>query len=149
MSPQRILAFRDHLSFVGRFLGPDGAQPGFPEVARRLQAFQDSFCAAHGIRLHGELADGAAEGISHVLMADRYALPGQVVLGTDAHASHSGALGALAFGVDAADIANAWVNGRRAHHRSAHLPGAPARQAAARRVRQGPGAAPADPAGLA
>ena len=110
-APEGIVAFRDHLSFVGRYLGQDGAQPGFPEVARRLQGFQDSFCAAKGIRLHGETPDGAAEGISHVIMADRYVLPGQVVLGTDAHASHSGALGALAFGVDAADIANSWVTG--------------------------------------
>jgi len=103
--PASIIAFRDHLAFV------DHGQEGFREVARRLQAFQDSFCAAHGIRLHGVLPGGAAEGISHVLMADRYVLPGQVVLGTDAHASHSGALGVLAFGVDAADLANAWVNG--------------------------------------
>ena len=107
VDPGHIVAFRDHLSFVG---GSEG-QEGFPEVARRLQAFQDSFCAAHGIHLHGVLPGGAGEGISHVLMADRYVLPGQVVLGTDAHASHSGALGALAFGVDAADLANAWVNG--------------------------------------
>ncbi|MDR3670857.1 MAG: aconitase family protein [Holophaga sp.] len=107
--PGHIVAFRDHLSFVGQF--QEDSQPGFPEVVRRLQAFQDSFCAAHDIHLHGTLPDGAAEGISHVLMADRYVLPGQVVLGTDAHASHSGALGALAFGVDAADLANAWVNG--------------------------------------
>jgi 3-isopropylmalate/(R)-2-methylmalate dehydratase large subunit len=107
--PGSIVAFRDHLSFAGWV--QEGGQPGFPEVVRRLQSFQDSFCAAHGIRLHGELPDGGAEGISHVLMADRYVLPGQVVLGTDAHASHSGALGALAFGVDAADMANAWVNG--------------------------------------
>jgi len=107
VDPGRIIAFRDHLSFVGRFEG----QEGFPEVARRLQAFQDSFCAAHGIHLHAVLPDGSTEGISHVIMAERYVLPGQVVLGTDAHASHSGALGALAFGVDAADLANAWVNG--------------------------------------
>jgi 3-isopropylmalate/(R)-2-methylmalate dehydratase large subunit len=109
--PAHIVAFRDHLSFAGRFLGQDGGQPGFPEVVRRLQSFQDSFCSVHGIRLHGELPDGTGEGISHVLMTDRYVLPGQVVLGTDAHASHGGALGALAFGVDAADMANAWVNG--------------------------------------
>jgi len=109
--PDHIIAFRDHLSFVGRYQGQDGVQPGFPEVARRLQAFQDTFCAAHGIRLHRERPEGGAEGISHVLMADRHVLPGQVVLGTDVHASHCGALGALAFGVDAADLANAWVNG--------------------------------------
>jgi len=108
--PGSILAFRDHLSLVGRSQGGDGGQPGIMGVAKRLQSFQDTFCAAHGIRLHGASADGTAEGISHVIMAERYVFPGQVVVGTDPHASHCGALGALAFGVDAADLANAWVN---------------------------------------
>jgi 3-isopropylmalate/(R)-2-methylmalate dehydratase large subunit len=106
-----ILAFRDHLNFVGRFQAREGGQLGFHEVARRLTTFQDAFCAEHGIHLHGEQPDGGAEGISHVLMAERYVRPGQVVVGTDPHTSQSGALGALAFGVDAADLANAWVNG--------------------------------------
>ena len=109
--PDHTLAFRDHLTFIGRYQIHDGDQPGFLEVARRLKAFQDRFCAAHGVRLHGEDASGAAEGISHVIMAERYVLPGQVVVGTDPHACHGGALGALAFGVGAAAIANAWVNG--------------------------------------
>jgi len=109
--PGRILVFRDHLTFIGRFQIHEGDQPGFLEVARRLKTFQDRFCADHGVRLHGEGPDGAAEGISHVIMADRYVLPGQVVVGTDPHACHGGALGALAFGVGAAAIANAWVTG--------------------------------------
>jgi 3-isopropylmalate/(R)-2-methylmalate dehydratase large subunit len=109
--PAHILAFRDHLSLMDRFQGQDGGQPGFTEVAKRLKLFQESFCALHGIGLHGQGPGGSAEGISHVLMAERYVLPGQVVVGTDPHACHNGALGALAFGVDAADIANAWVNG--------------------------------------
>jgi 3-isopropylmalate/(R)-2-methylmalate dehydratase large subunit len=44
-------------------------------------------------------------------MAERYALPGQVVVGTDSHTPHAGALGCLAFGVGTTDIANAWVTG--------------------------------------
>jgi len=64
-----------------------------------------------GIRLHGELPDGGSEGICHSIMCERYALPGQVVAGTDSHTSHSGALGSLAFGVGTTDIANAWVTG--------------------------------------
>jgi 3-isopropylmalate/(R)-2-methylmalate dehydratase large subunit len=81
------------------------------EVARRIKKLQEDFCAANGIRLHGEISDGGCEGICHVLMAERYALPGQIIVGTDSHTSHSGALGALAFGVGAADIANAWITG--------------------------------------
>lgn len=111
--PSHILAFRDHLSFA-RESGGQGAQAGFSEVVRRLQAFQDTFCASHGFLSHGQDTGGTAgtaHGISHVVMAERHVLPGQVVVGTDPHACHSGALGALAFGVDAADLANAWVNG--------------------------------------
>jgi 3-isopropylmalate/(R)-2-methylmalate dehydratase large subunit len=109
--PSTILAFRDHLSFMGRFYTQDEGQPGLLEVARRIKKLQEDFCADRGIRLHGEVADEGCEGICHVLMAERYALPGQVIVGTDSHTSHSGALGALAFGVGAADMACAWVTG--------------------------------------
>jgi 3-isopropylmalate/(R)-2-methylmalate dehydratase large subunit len=108
--PGSILAFRDHLTLAERFPSADGGS-SFLDVARRLQGFQDTFCEAHGIRLHRGGNPGAAEGISHLLMAERYVLPGQVVVGTDAHTCHAGALGALAFGVDAADLANAWITG--------------------------------------
>ncbi len=47
----------------------------------------------------------------HPIMAERYALPGQVVVGTDSHTPHSGALGCLAFGVGTTDMANAMVTG--------------------------------------
>ncbi|WP_243335664.1 aconitase family protein [Mesoterricola sediminis] len=106
-----ILAFRDHLTFLGRFYTQDQGQPGIADAARRIKRMQEEFCAANGIRLHGEDAETGCEGICHVLMAERYALPGQVIVGTDSHTSHSGALGALAFGVGAADIACAWVTG--------------------------------------
>jgi 3-isopropylmalate/(R)-2-methylmalate dehydratase large subunit len=45
------------------------------------------------------------------MMAEQYALPGQVVVGTDSHTPHSGSLGCLAFGGGATDIANSWVTG--------------------------------------
>jgi 3-isopropylmalate/(R)-2-methylmalate dehydratase large subunit len=109
--PGSILAFRDHLTFMGRFYTQDEGQPGLLEVARRIKRFQEDFCASKGIRLHGEVEEGGCEGICHVLMAERYALPGQVIVGTDSHTSHSGALGALAFGVGAADMAASWVTG--------------------------------------
>ena len=109
--PATILAFRDHLTFLGRFYTQDEGQPGLVEVGRRIKKLQEEFCAAQGIRLHGDASEGGCEGICHVLMAERYALPGQIIVGPDSHTSHSGALGALAFGVGAADLANAWVTG--------------------------------------
>ena len=109
--PQRILAFRDHLTFLDQSITIEKNQTGLLGVARRLKLAQEEFCARHDIRLHGELPDGSSEGICHVLMAERYALPGEVIVGTDSHTPHSGALGSLAFGVGTTDIANAWITG--------------------------------------
>jgi 3-isopropylmalate/(R)-2-methylmalate dehydratase large subunit len=50
-------------------------------------------------------------GISHAMMAEHYALPGQLVVGTDSHTPHSGALGCVAFGIGTTDMANAFVTG--------------------------------------
>jgi 3-isopropylmalate/(R)-2-methylmalate dehydratase large subunit len=109
--PSRILAFRDHLAFKDHLQARDEAQPGLLGTVQRMTAMQVEFCEAKGIQLHGESREGASEGISHILMTDRYALPGQLIAGTDSHTCHCGALGALAFGVSAADMANAWITG--------------------------------------
>jgi len=110
--PGSILAFRDHLTFLHHSIHPDHRAQGLLAVAEGLKPAQEAFCARHGIRLHGELADGSgSEGICHALMTERYACPGQLVVGTDSHTPHSGALGCLAFGVGTTDIASAWVTG--------------------------------------
>ncbi len=107
-----ILAFRDHLTFLHHTMSEARKQSGLLDVARNLKTVQESFCAKHGIRLHGELPNGeGSEGICHSIMAERYAEPGQVVVGTDSHTPHAGALGCLAFGVGTTDIANAWITG--------------------------------------
>ncbi|HJV22817.1 MAG TPA: aconitase family protein [Holophagaceae bacterium] len=110
--PASVLAFRDHLTFLHHSMKAEHRAKGLLEVANRLPPAQAAFCAEQGIRLHGELPDGSgSEGICHSIMAERYALPGQVVVGTDSHTPHAGALGCLAFGVGTTDIANAWVTG--------------------------------------
>jgi 3-isopropylmalate/(R)-2-methylmalate dehydratase large subunit len=110
--PDSILAFRDHLTFLHHSMKAEHRALGLLTVAERLKPAQETFCAKHGIRLHGELPDGSgSEGICHAIMAERYALPGQVVVGTDSHTPHAGALGCLAFGVGTTDIACAWVTG--------------------------------------
>jgi len=107
-----ILAFRDHLTFLHHSMKAEHRNMGLLTVAERLKPAQEAFCAKHGIRLHGELPDGSgSEGICHAIMAERYACPGQVVVGTDSHTPHAGALGCLAFGVGTTDIACAWVTG--------------------------------------
>ncbi len=110
--PESILAFRDHLTFLHHSMKAEHRAQGLLTVAERLKPAQEAFCAKHGIRLHGELPDGSgSEGICHSIMAERYALPGQLVVGTDSHTPHAGALGCLAFGIGTTDIANAWVTG--------------------------------------
>jgi len=110
--PASILAFRDHLTFLHHSMKAEHRAMGLLTVAQRLKPAQEAFCARHGIRLHGELADGSgSEGICHAIMAERYACPGQVVVGTDSHTPHGGALGCLAFGIGTTDIACAWVTG--------------------------------------
>ncbi|MBK9795620.1 MAG: 3-isopropylmalate dehydratase [Holophagaceae bacterium] len=111
-NPERILAFRDHLTFLHHSMVPEHRAMGLLSVAERLKPAQEAFCTKHGIRLHGELPDGSgSEGICHAIMAEQYVLPGQVVVGTDSHTPHAGALGCFAFGVGTTDIACAWVTG--------------------------------------
>lgn len=109
--PERVLAFADHLAF----LVPGAPGPARPEgllkAAHRLRDAQAAFCAEHGIRCHGLLPDGGVEGICHALVTERYALPGELLVGTDTHASHCGALGCLAWGIGALELAAAWRTG--------------------------------------
>jgi 3-isopropylmalate/(R)-2-methylmalate dehydratase large subunit len=105
---ETILLFEDHLTFAHR--SPVHAQllPG----VRGLSEAHQAFAAEYGIRNHGYLPSGeGSEGICHAVMAEHYALPGQVVVGTDSHTTHSGALGCLAFGVGSTDMANSMVTG--------------------------------------
>jgi len=106
----KILLFEDHLTFAHR--SPIHIQNNLlPGVKGLSQAHQD-FAAEYGLRNHGYLPSGeGSEGICHALMAEKYALPGQVIVGTDSHTTHSGALGCLAFGVGSTDMAFSMVYG--------------------------------------
>lgn len=109
-APERIVAFQDHLVLAAQSIPHvrDGLLPG----VANLQDGHAGFARDYPVRAHGALAhDSGSEGICHALMAERYALPAQVVAGTDSHTPHSGALGCLAFGAGATEIANSWVTG--------------------------------------
>ena len=105
-----ILLFEDHLTFAHRsklHIG-NGLLPGVKSMSDRHQAF----AADYGLVNHGYLPEQeGSEGICHALMIERYALPGQVIVGTDSHTTHSGAVGALAFGVGSTDMAHAFASG--------------------------------------
>jgi 3-isopropylmalate/(R)-2-methylmalate dehydratase large subunit len=55
---------------------------------------------------------GDQGGICHQVLAERgYDRPGAVVVGTDSHTTSHGALGALAFGIGATEMASVWTLG--------------------------------------
>jgi 3-isopropylmalate/(R)-2-methylmalate dehydratase large subunit len=112
--PQSIIAFEDHLSYSHR--SPVHIANGLMNDVRNLSDAHRAFVADYGVRSHGYLdgiegREGGSQGISHAMMAERYALPGDVVVGTDSHTPHSGAVGCVAFGVGTTDMANSMVTG--------------------------------------
>jgi 3-isopropylmalate/(R)-2-methylmalate dehydratase large subunit len=108
--PDEIIAFQDHLVLAGQSF-PHVRDNMVPAVNELFNGHR-RFVATYPVRAHGELrGESGSEGICHAIMAEKYALPGQVVVGTDSHTPHSGSLGCLAFGAGATDIANSWVTG--------------------------------------
>ncbi|MEK7436814.1 MAG: aconitase family protein [Pseudomonadota bacterium] len=106
----RILLFEDHLTYAHR--SPIHVRQGLLPAVKSLSRAHQDFAAEYGLRNHGYLPGGeGSEGICHAMMAEMYALPGQVVVGTDSHTTHSGALGCLAFGVGSTDMAFSMVYG--------------------------------------
>jgi len=105
-----ILFFEDHLTFAHR--SETHVKKGLLPFVRDLSSAHQDFARVHRLRNHGYLPSGeGSEGICHAVMAEQYALPGQLVVGTDSHTPHSGALGCLAFGVGSTDMASAMVTG--------------------------------------
>ncbi|HWK31236.1 MAG TPA: aconitase family protein, partial [Terriglobales bacterium] len=50
-----------------------------------------------------------SEGICHSIIAETYALPGQLNVGSDSHTPHVGAVGCVAFGIGTTDVFNSWI----------------------------------------
>ncbi len=111
VDPDSILFFRDHLTFLEDVMPPERVRMGLLDLAKQLEAKQRDFASRQGVRLHGEIAGPVkgSEGICHSVVYRDYALPGQVVVGSDSHTPHSGALGCIAFGVGTTDLFNSWI----------------------------------------
>jgi 3-isopropylmalate/(R)-2-methylmalate dehydratase large subunit len=108
--PGSVLFFRDHLTFLDEVLSEQKRKMGLLDLATQLKLKQGEFAQRKGIRLHGELTDRkGAEGICHSVVLESYALPGQLVVGSDSHTPHSGAIGCVAFGIGTTDVFNSWI----------------------------------------
>jgi 3-isopropylmalate/(R)-2-methylmalate dehydratase large subunit len=108
--PGSVLCFRDHLTFLDEVLSEQKRKMGLLDLATQLKLKQGDFAVRKGIRLHGELTDRkGAEGICHSVVLESYALPGQLIVGSDSHTPHSGAIGCIAFGIGTTDVFNSWI----------------------------------------
>ena len=105
-----IIFFRDHLTFLDEVLSEEKKKMGLLDLATQLKMKQEAFAESQGIKLHGELKDRkGSEGICHSIVAESYALPGQLNVGSDSHTPHVGAVGCVAFGIGTTDVFNSWI----------------------------------------
>ena len=118
--PDSIVVFEDHATYVDE--SPAHRKAGLVQNMHAMVGAQRDFATRHRLRFHRTLTDAEAAvdrvdggrnvaGISHAMIAEHYALPGQLIAGTDSHTPHSGALGCVAYGVGTTDMANAFATG--------------------------------------
>jgi 3-isopropylmalate/(R)-2-methylmalate dehydratase large subunit len=109
--PGSILMFRDHLTFLGEAMTPERVKEGLLDVALELEKKQRAFAEKQGIRLYGELRLGhhGSEAICHSKILEGHAEPGMIIIGSDSHTPHAGAVGCIAFGVGTTAIFNSWI----------------------------------------
>jgi len=116
VDPSSIFFFRDHLTFLELAMTDERKAEGLLDVALELKRKQEEFAEQQGITLYGELPRlgrnmlvQGSEAICHSKMLERHALPGQIIIGSDSHTPHSGAVGCVAFGVGTTAIFNSWL----------------------------------------
>jgi len=109
--PGSILMFRDHLTFLDEAMTPERVKEGLLDVALELEKKQRAFAEKQGIKLYGELRLGhhGSEAICHSKILEGHAEPGMVIIGSDSHTPHAGAVGCIAFGVGTTAIFNSWI----------------------------------------
>ncbi len=116
VDPESVFFFRDHLTFLELAMTDARKAEGLLDVALELKAKQEEFAAEQGIKLYGELPRlgrnmdvRGSEAICHSKMLEQHALPGHIIIGSDSHTPHSGAIGCVAFGVGTTAIFNSWL----------------------------------------
>jgi 3-benzylmalate isomerase len=118
VDPASVFFFRDHLTFLELAMTDERKAEGLLDVALELKAKQEAFAAAQGVRLYGELPrpmlgrmglPAGSEAICHSKILEAHALPGHLIIGSDSHTPHAGAIGSVAFGVGTTAIFNSWL----------------------------------------
>ncbi len=106
-----ILFFRDHLTFLDKVMSEERIEQGLLDVAKELEVKQRTFAEKQGVTLYGEQMGRqlGSQAICHSKILEEYAEPGMLVIGTDSHTPHAGAIGAVAFGVGTTAIFNSWI----------------------------------------
>jgi aconitate hydratase len=85
---RRAVQYVDHNVIALDFKNPDDHR------------FLQAMCARHGVHY-----SRAGNGISHYISLERFARPGDVMVGADSHTTTSGALGMIAIGAGGLDVA--------------------------------------------
>ncbi|MBI2395856.1 MAG: 3-isopropylmalate dehydratase [Deltaproteobacteria bacterium] len=106
--PERVFAFRDHLTFLSRVMPEKHRRLGLLEQSQELATVQEAFAKRQGVKLYGEVEGHGSYGICHNVVLEEIARPGDLVIGTDSHTCTAGAISAFAFGVGSTDMAVAW-----------------------------------------
>lgn len=106
-----ILFFRDHLTFLSKVMSQERIEEGLLDVANELEVKQREFADRQGVKLYGEQMGHqmGSQAICHSKILEEYAEPGMLVIGTDSHTPHAGAIGSVAFGVGTTAIFNSWI----------------------------------------
>jgi 3-isopropylmalate/(R)-2-methylmalate dehydratase large subunit len=93
--PDKTILFMDH------------AAPSPQSALSNDHMFLRQFAASSGVKL-----SDVGEGVCHQIVAEKYARPGDVIVGADSHTVMAGGLGAFATGMGSSDIAIAMALGK-------------------------------------
>lgn len=110
--PASVYCFQDHLTLAHTVLSKRSDSAKLISRVNDLSSTQEDFARAKGLHFIGGSVQGGSRAICHNFIVESVACPGDIVVGTDSHTCSAGALGALAFGVGATDMANAWYTKR-------------------------------------
>ena len=111
VDPDSVLFFRDHLTFLSKVMSQERIEDGLLDAANELEVKQREFSQKQGVKLYGEQMGQrlGSQAICHSKILEAYAEPGMLIIGTDSHTPHAGAIGAVAFGVGTTAIFNSWI----------------------------------------